>query len=184
MSLLSLCWHNKALLPANCLKSPISQLANSCNISWMLIWDCSDGELSPPLSSECIPWTTRRSHQVPMDSLIWRKIHPAGESGWGPRMHNRTQWGTGTSKGRGAPLIRLVRTQVQIQACPRRQKGNLITSQWDILVTTIFGVKPCLSGSGSGMEVQCCMRVYENASWDAAQLQSKWGVPSHSVSVW
>jgi hypothetical protein len=32
-SLLSLCWHNKTLLPANCLKSPISQLANFHNIS-------------------------------------------------------------------------------------------------------------------------------------------------------
>jgi hypothetical protein len=31
MSLLSLCWHNKTLLPANCLKSPVSQLATSCN---------------------------------------------------------------------------------------------------------------------------------------------------------
>jgi hypothetical protein len=31
MSPLSLCWHNKMLLPANCLKSPKSQLANSFN---------------------------------------------------------------------------------------------------------------------------------------------------------
>jgi hypothetical protein len=69
-----------------------------------------------------------------------------------------------TSKEREAPLIRLVRTWVQIQACPRRQKGSLITSQWDTLVTTIFGVKPCLSGSESGMEVQCCIRVNENES--------------------
>jgi hypothetical protein len=32
------------------------------------------------------------------------------------------------------------------------------------LVTTTLGVKPCLSGSGSSMEVLCCMRVFENAS--------------------
>jgi hypothetical protein len=51
MSLLSLCWYNKMLLPANCLKSPVSQLANSRNISWgLIIWDCGDGELLPPLS--------------------------------------------------------------------------------------------------------------------------------------
>jgi hypothetical protein len=31
MSPLSLCWHNKALLPTNSLKGPVSQLANSCN---------------------------------------------------------------------------------------------------------------------------------------------------------
>jgi hypothetical protein len=29
MSLLRLCWHNKILLPANCLKSPVYKLANS-----------------------------------------------------------------------------------------------------------------------------------------------------------
>jgi hypothetical protein len=28
----------------------------------------------------------------------------------------------------------------------------------------IFGVKPCLSGSGSRMEILCCVRVYENVS--------------------
>jgi hypothetical protein len=33
MILLSLCWHNKMSLPANCLKSLISQLANSCNMN-------------------------------------------------------------------------------------------------------------------------------------------------------
>jgi hypothetical protein len=30
---LSLCWHNKTLLPANCLKSPVSQLANPATFS-------------------------------------------------------------------------------------------------------------------------------------------------------
>jgi hypothetical protein len=30
--------------------------------------------------------------------------------------------------------------------------------------TCHFGVKLCLLGSGSSVEVQCCMRVYENAS--------------------
>jgi hypothetical protein len=119
-----------------------------------------------------------------MDSLILRGIHPPCELGWGPQMHSRTKWGAGTREGKGAQFIRLVRTWVQIRACPRRQKGILIYFQWDTLVTTYFGVKPCLSHSGSGMEVRCCMRVYENASWDAAQLRSEWGTPSHSVSVW
>jgi hypothetical protein len=42
-------------------------------------------------------------------------------------LHKRTWKGLGTNLG--APLIRLIRTWVQIQACFRRQKGNLINSQ-------------------------------------------------------
>jgi hypothetical protein len=144
-SLLSLCWHNKTLHPANGLKSSASQLANSRNISWgLIIRDCCVitslfTGVHPPRS----PGGDPTRHQW----TAWYRggIHPPGESGWGSQMHSRTQWGTGTSKGRGALLIRLVRTLVQIQACPRRQKGSLITSQWDILVTIIFGVKSCLS---------------------------------------
>jgi hypothetical protein len=74
MSLLSLCWHNKTLLPAKLPQSLGSQLANSCNISWgLVIQDCRDGELSPPLPLGCIPRNNgRRSHQPPTDSLIQR----------------------------------------------------------------------------------------------------------------
>jgi homoserine kinase len=57
-----------------------------------------------------------------------------------------------------------IRTQVQIQDCPRRQKWNLVISQWDTLITAILGLKLCLSGSGSSMEVLCYVRVDENAS--------------------
>jgi hypothetical protein len=60
---------------------------------------------------------------MPTDSLIWRGIHPPGELQCRPQMHNTTR------KGREAPLIGRVRIQVQIQTCPRRQKGRLITSQ-------------------------------------------------------
>jgi hypothetical protein len=69
----------------------------------------------------------------------------------------------GTSEGKGVLLIRLVRTQVEIQVCPRRQKRSLITSQWDIIVTAIFGVKPRVTDLRINMEVWCYMRVYENA---------------------
>jgi hypothetical protein len=41
-------------------------------------------------------------------------------------------------EGREAPLFRLVRTQVRIQACHRRQKKRLITSQRS-LITTFLG---------------------------------------------
>jgi hypothetical protein len=173
------------LLPANCLRvlylsqqTPTTFLGDSFGIAEM-------GSYHHPCHWGAFPWTTRRrSHQAPMDSLIQRGIYLSSKLGWGPFMHHGTQWVSGTSKGRGALLIRLIRTWVQIQTCPRRQKGSLITSQWDILVTTNFGVKPCLSVSRSGMEVQCCMRVCENASWDAAQLWSEWRIPSLSVSVW
>jgi hypothetical protein len=139
MSLLSLCLHNKTLFPASCLKSPISQLANSLNISCGLIQDWADGELSPPLSPRCI--SQDRQEEIPPGGN--GQLDPEGDSsswqvGWGPRMHNGTQWDARTRKGRGAILIRLARNQVQIQACPRRQEWSLITSQWDILVTTFF----------------------------------------------
>jgi hypothetical protein len=138
-----------------------------------------------PCHQGASPQTARRwSHQVPTYSLIQRGSHPPGRLGWGPWMHNRIQWGAGTSEGRGALLIRFIRTEVQIQACPRRQKGRLITSQWDTLVTSILGMKPCLSGSGSGMGELCCVRIYKNVSWDTAHLRSEWEVPSHSASVW
>jgi hypothetical protein len=181
MSLLSLCWHNKTLLPASCLKSPISQLANSCNTSWgLIIQDCGDGVVTG--------------------------VHPPRWPGGDPTRHQQTAWSRGgfillVSQDEGLRCTTepsevqeparegehhssTSKNLVQIQTCPKRQKGSLITSQWDILVTATLGMKPCLSGSGSGMEVQCCIRVYENASWDAVQLWTEWGVPCHSVSVW
>jgi hypothetical protein len=63
----------------------------------------------------------------------------------------------------GSPLVRLVRTWVWIQTWLRRQKGSMINSQQDTLVTA-FWVKPCLSGSGSGVDVLCCVRVYKIVS--------------------
>jgi hypothetical protein len=142
MSPLSLCWHNKMLLPANLPQSHIFQLANSWNISWGLIIQTAEMmSYHLPCHQGTPPQIARRRwHQVPMDTFIQSGIHPSGELGWRPRMHNGTQWGAGTSKGRGAPIIRLIRTRVHIQACPRRQKGRLITSQWDTLVTPFFRV--------------------------------------------
>jgi hypothetical protein len=137
-----------------------------------------------PCHWDVYPWTSRRrSHQVPMDSLIWRGIHLPGKSGWGPWMHNGTQWGTGTSEGRGASFIRLVRTQVQIQACPRRQKERLITSQRLLVTTSNPGETVSLrfrKWGGSTVPCEC-----ESAGWDVAQLHSwsKWGV-SRSLGPW
>jgi hypothetical protein len=75
-SLLVLCWHNKTLLLRSWSAS-VSHISawDSHNISWGLICrDCGDSDLSPPLLPGCIPWTTRRrSHQVPVDSLIQRR---------------------------------------------------------------------------------------------------------------
>jgi hypothetical protein len=80
MNLLSLCWHNKMLLPANFLKSLLSQLANSCNISWGLdIWDCGDGALTPPLSLGCIP--LERQEEIPTGAS--RQLDLEGESSFG-----------------------------------------------------------------------------------------------------
>jgi hypothetical protein len=74
MSLLSLWWYNKMLFRANCLKSPVSQLANSRNISWGIIGDCGDGELSFPLSLGCI------SPECEVPPGINGQLDPEGES--------------------------------------------------------------------------------------------------------
>jgi hypothetical protein len=156
---LGLCWKNKALLPANLPQRLVSQLANARNISWGLIRDCGDGELSPPLSPGASPWTTRRrSHQAPMDSLIQRGIQPPSESRWGPQKHKGTHWGTGTNLG--ASLFILEGIGVQIQTCLRRQKGSLITSQRP-LVTACWGETLSLRFRERGRSIVPCGSVYK-----------------------
>jgi hypothetical protein len=183
MSLLSLCWHNKTLLPANCLEGPVSQLANSCLISWsFVIQDCWDGELSPPLSPGCFPQDCQK--EIPPganwqldpdgDSSSWQVRVRASDAQWNSVRH-RNQWEEGSTAHQTGKNLG--------SNSPRRQKGSFITSQWDILVTAFFRVKPHLSGSGSGMEVLCCVIVYKNVSWDTAQLRIEWGVTSCSVSI-
>jgi hypothetical protein len=138
-SLLSLCQHNEMLLPANLPQCPYLTLRFPQHFMGVHCQDCGDSDLSPRLSPRYIPQTTRRrSHQMPTDNLIQRGICPPGESGWRPQIHNGTCWGAETSERREAPLVRLVRTRVQIQVCLRRQKGRLITSQ-RLLVTTFWG---------------------------------------------
>jgi hypothetical protein len=90
-----------------------------------------DGELLPPSSLGCIPWTTgRRSHQVPMDRLIRR----GNLSSWQVRAKALDAQKDPLRTNLGALFV-LVRTQVQIQACLRRQKERLITSQRPLLTT-------------------------------------------------
>jgi hypothetical protein len=47
---------------------------------------------------------------------------------------------------------------------PQEAEGELDHLPMGHPVTTIFGVKLCLSGSESSMEVWYCIRVYENVS--------------------
>jgi hypothetical protein len=47
---------------------------------------------------------------------------------------------------------------------PQEAEGELDHLPMEHPSNCHFVVKPCLSGSGSRMEVQCCVRVYENAS--------------------
>jgi hypothetical protein len=77
------------------------------------------------------------------------------------QLHRGTWKGSGTNLR--AFLIRLVRIQVQIQACLRGRRGVLSTLKRH-LRSHLFGVKPCLSGSGSWVEVLCCVRVCESES--------------------
>jgi hypothetical protein len=77
------------------------------------------------------------------------------------QMHKGTWKGLGTNLG--APLIRLVRTRVQIQVCLRKQKENMINSQ-KALSNMLFGGETMVSGTGSGVEVLYCVRVCESVS--------------------
>jgi hypothetical protein len=72
--------HNKMLLLANYLQSPVSQLATSPNISWeLVIRDCGDGELSPSLSLGCIP----RNHREETPTSRDGQLDPEGDSSSG-----------------------------------------------------------------------------------------------------
>jgi hypothetical protein len=77
------------------------------------------------------------------------------------QLHKGTWKGLGTNLG--APLIRLVRTRVQIQVCLRKQKENMINSQ-KALSNMLFGGETMVSGTGSGVEVLYCVRVCESVS--------------------
>jgi hypothetical protein len=135
----------------------------SCNISGVLVWDLEGGVFTSLLPAQC-PWpagraTSARHHQTIL--ILGEIASLLANQGGEFQLHKGTQKGLGTNLG--ALLISLVRTWVQIQACFRRQKGSLINSQRH-LSNPLLGVKPCLSGSESGTEVLCCVRVCEGAS--------------------
>jgi hypothetical protein len=106
MSPLGLCWHNKMLLPAICLKSSVSQLANFPQHflgdrpelqRWWVTTSLVTGA-SPT------PWTARRrSHQEPKDRLdaegdssSWQVGVRALEAQRNP-VRYRNQWGEGNT---------------------------------------------------------------------------------------
>jgi hypothetical protein len=187
MSPLSLCWHNKTLLRAICLKSPVSQQPPTTFLGalYLGLWR----------------WWI-------ITSLVTR-VCPPGPSGWDPSRHQWTTWsGRGFllpwSQGEGLRYTmepseahesaREGNTAHQIAKNPCSNSGLPQEAERELdhlpmghpCNCPFFGVKLCLSGSGSGMEVLCCVRVYKNVSWDTAQLWSKWGVSSCSVcpAVW
>jgi hypothetical protein len=85
------------------------------------------GKIPPGVNGQLDPEGNSSSQRVGV-----RALH----AHWNPVRH-RNQRG----EGRGAVPVRLERTWVRIQACFRRQKGRLITSQ-----RSLFGMKPGLSG--------------------------------------
>jgi hypothetical protein len=106
----------------------LSVSGSSCNISggssgiWRLMFSrlCLWLSISGPLGRLPLPGTTGLCCSEGREPL------PASQGGEF-QLHKETWKGLGTNLG--APLIILVRTQVQIQACLRRQKGSLINSQ-------------------------------------------------------
>jgi hypothetical protein len=102
------------------------------------------GVLSLPGATECFNWKEEAFLPVNQGG----KFH----------LHKGAQKGSGTNLG--ASFIKLVRTQVRIQEAdgvsdqlPERYPSN-----------HLFRLTSCLSGSGSGVEVLCFVRVCESAS--------------------
>jgi hypothetical protein len=127
------------------LKFPTAFLGGSLLGWWRLVF-------LPCLLLGCIPLTSGRSDPTRRQwtACPGGRTHPPGDSGWGPRMHNGTGWGAGTSKGSTA-----YQTGKNPGSNNRpafgRQKGRLITSQRPLV--TWSGVKLDLSGLGSGVNV-------------------------------
>jgi hypothetical protein len=138
MSLLSLCQHNKMFLPAKLPQCPVSQLeipATFLGISfrlwrwWFVTYlvprvhslDCWE-KIPPGATHSLIHSRYSSSQQVRVIALDTQQ-KPV-------RCRNK--------RGEGGLLVLLVRTQVRIQACLRRQKGRLTTSQ-RLLVTAFWG---------------------------------------------
>jgi hypothetical protein len=157
MSPLGLCWHNKMLLPANLPQCPISQLATSCNISWgHVIQDCGDGELSPLLLLGCVPPDcqeeippgTKKQLDPEGDSSSQRVGMKVSDAQWNP-LRPRNQQGEGstahqTDKNLGSNSDLSQEAEGETDHFPVRHPSNCL-----------FRVKPCLSGSGSRIEVLC-----------------------------
>jgi hypothetical protein len=123
LSPLSLCWHNKTLLPAKLPQHPVSQLEipeTFLEGSWGIVetvtchLPCRQGA-SPRLSC------ANRQFD-PEESLIL----PASQ---GEGLGRTTKPSEGQEAPRGVLPITLVRTWFWTQAWLRRQMGRLITSQ-------------------------------------------------------
>jgi hypothetical protein len=136
MSSLSLCQHNKTLLPAKLPQCPISQLEIPTflgGLSGIAQWlDTSLVTRDIP-GVTGIPRTARRSHQAPMDSLIW----------WNPVRHKN-------QRGEGSAIGQTGKNLGSNSGLPQEAEGE--TDHLPEPATNhILGVKPCLSGSGSNV---------------------------------
>jgi hypothetical protein len=119
---MSRCWLNK--LASQKLWCLLSLSEPSCNISGVLSQDSEGG-----VFTSC-HWLNVPSPLPGATGLCWSEGKGASlPTSWGGvfQLHKGTQKVSGTNLR--APLIRLVRTWVWIQACLRRQKGSLINSQ-------------------------------------------------------
>jgi hypothetical protein len=89
-------------------------------------------------------------------------------------LHKGTWKGLGTNLG--ALFIRLVKNPGSNSVLPQEAEGESDQLSKDTLATTYFRVKPRLSGSESGVEVLCYVRVC--ASVNLRQLGYKVSVES------
>jgi hypothetical protein len=105
-------------------------------------------------------WQVCCLRNTSLENGIWESsLHKASldHPGGRPRMYKGTQWGAGTDLVR-LQFFRLVRTQVQIQAHPRRQNGTLNTSQRP-LVTAFWGEAVSLRFREQGRSTVLCKSV-------------------------
>jgi hypothetical protein len=176
ISLLSLCQHNKMLLPAELSQGPISQIKIPVTFLGGLLPGLQRWWFFTSLVAGMHPPDRRENGLlIRCQQTAWSggKTHPPGESGWGTQTHNRTWWGTGTNEGSGAHQTGKnpgsnsglpQEAERESNQQPVRHPSNLLLG-WN-RVSQGVGQRYCA--------VLECVKV---RAWDAVQLQSECGIP-------
>jgi hypothetical protein len=131
----------------------LSASESSCNISGDIIWDLDGGVFTSLLLAQ-LPqparhhWTMLIQGREPLSQ--WVPVAQKNLERLGNQTGSTAHY-TGKNPGSNSDL-------------PQEAEGESDQLSICTLVTAFLGVKPCLSGSGSRVEVLSCVGVYENTS--------------------